>query len=55
MTLRLFALRHRSSQRVLPQTYPNKQAARAERDRLNAITPDAYCVTYGPDHRLYRA
>lgn len=52
MTLRLFALRHVSTKRIVPGTYfRHKKDARSERDRLNQDEPGAYCVTFGPDHR----
>lgn len=55
MKLRLFAVRHGTTRQLQPGFFSDKKAAHAERDRLNkeADSPTAYCVTRGPDHRLY--
>lgn len=54
MKLRLFALRHIPTKRVVPDLWFNdKPAARIERDKRNLEEPGAYCVTLGPDHRRY--
>lgn len=52
MNLRLYAIRDRHTGRILPNLFfPNKVAAKAERDRLGV---NDYCVTPGPDHRRFR-
>lgn len=51
--LRLFALRDTASGRLMPDLYfSSKPDAKRERDKLGG--PPRYCVTYGPDHRLFR-
>jgi hypothetical protein len=56
MKLRLFGLRHVPTGRpVTDLHFPDKPAARKERDKRNAAEPNAYCVTFGPDHRHYKA
>lgn len=56
MTLRLFALRHIPTQRMVPNLFfPHKPAARQERDARNNAEPGTYCVTFGPDHRHFVA
>lgn len=55
MKLRLFALRNITTNRRIPDVYfPDKPAARKERDRLNAQSDsDRYVITTGPDHRRF--
>lgn len=52
MKLRLYAFRNLSTGLPVPDLFfPDKKAARAYRAELGA---NAYCVTYGPDHRLFK-
>jgi hypothetical protein len=53
MKLRLFAIRDTSTRELLPQTFSDKKAAKAERDLLNGSTSMRYVVTEGPDHRKF--
>lgn len=54
--MKLFAVRHILSRVHEAGTYPNKAEARVARDRLNGTTrPAPYVVTYGPEHRHFRA
>lgn len=50
--LRLFALRDLANGRVIPNLFfASKQEAKTKRAELGDTT---HCVTYGPDHRLFR-
>lgn len=52
MKLRLFAIRDLSTNKVIPGLFfDDKQKAKAKRFSLGAST---HCVTYGPDHRLFK-
>jgi hypothetical protein len=52
MNLRLFAIRDLTTGRIVPDLFfPSKQAAKSKRDELGITS---HCVTYGPDHRLYK-
>jgi hypothetical protein len=53
MKLRLFAIRDTNTRVLLPQTFPDKKAAKAERDLLNGSSGMRYVVTEGPDHRKF--
>ena len=54
--MKLFAVRHLHSRVPETGTYPNKAEARAVRDLLNGTArPALYVVTYGPEHRHFRA
>lgn len=51
--LRLFAIKDTTSGRIVPNLFfSDKMKAKAERTNLGAGT---HCVTYGPDHRHYKA
>lgn len=53
MNLRLFAIRDLATGRILPNLFfSSKAEAKRERDKLGDKT---HCVTYGPDHRHFRA
>lgn len=52
MKLRLFALKVLATGKVIPDLYfPDKRAAKLKRSELGEAT---HCVTYGPDHRLFK-
>jgi len=52
MKLKLFAIRDLTNNRVIPGLFfMSKQEAKLKRTELGNTT---HCVTYGPDHRLYR-
>lgn len=56
MKLRLFALRDLRTNQILPHTFfADKKQAKNRRDELNVDGAQLYCVTYGPDHRHFRA
>jgi hypothetical protein len=67
MTLKLFTLRDPSTGRPVKDLFfANKAEARAHRDRLNvdaprdpthpdAMAPNSFVITLGPDHRNFRA
>ena len=50
MKLRLFAIRDQAGRTVPDMFFADKMAAKAKRKELG----DAYSVTYGPDHRLFK-
>ena len=53
MKLRLFAIRDLNTGRILQDLFfSSKSEAKVKRDELGAPT---HCVTYGPDHRHFRA
>lgn len=49
MKLRLFAIRDTQSNKIVADDFPDKKAAKAERDRLGGAP--RFVVTPGPDHR----
>lgn len=52
-SLRLFALRELSTGRIVPDTFfPDKPSAKRAREVAGA---NKFCVTYGPDHRHFKA
>lgn len=52
MKLRLFAIKALPSGKVIPGLFfADKKAAKAKRTELGEAT---HCVTYGPDHRLFK-
>ena len=52
MKLRLFAIRGLATNRLIPDLYfHEKQSAKRKRNELGEAT---HCVTYGPDHRLFK-
>lgn len=59
MKLRLFALRDTRTNKVVADlSFPAKPDARLERDLRNkavAANDMTYVITYGPDHRHYKA
>lgn len=55
MKLRLFALRDPASNKLdNSQYFPDKVAAKKERDRINTAQKTNLVVTPGPDHRRYK-
>lgn len=53
MNLKLFAIRDLSTGKLIAGLFfSDKQAAKAKRKELGDTT---HCVTYGPDHRLFRS
>lgn len=53
MKLRLFAIRDLQTGRLIPNLYfGDKLEAKKKRDALGKNT---HCVTYGPDHRHFKA
>ena len=52
MKLRLFAIKALSNGKVIPDLFfAEKHLAKAKRKELGEST---HCVTYGPDHRLFK-
>ena len=55
-TMKLFALRNTSTNKIKPDTFfANKMLAKKARDLLVEQTNQPHVVTYGPDHRKYKA
>lgn len=54
--MKLFALRNTSTNKIKPDTFfADKMLAKKARDQLVEQTGQPHVVTYGPDHRKYKA
>lgn len=54
--MKLFAIRNSVTNRIIPNTYfADKALAKKARDALTAQTQQDHKLTYGPDHRKFKA
>ncbi len=54
--MKLFALRNTNTNKIRPDTFfANKMLAKKARDAVSAETGQNHVVTYGPDHKKYKA
>lgn len=54
--MKLFAIKNTNTNRIVPDTFfSDKMLAKKARNSISEQTGQAHVITYGPDHKLFKA